>query len=90
MSGTCDRTTPSQAQRVALARALATEPTVIFADEPTGALDSTTAHEVLDAMLSTVQGPVQRSLVIVTHDEAVASRCHRVVHLLDGRIEADR
>lgn len=79
-----------QAQRVALARALVTAPTVIFADEPTGALDSTTAEEVLEAMLSAVRGSVERAMVIVTHDESIASRCHRTVRLLDGRIEAQR
>ncbi|KAB1653846.1 ABC transporter ATP-binding protein [Pseudoclavibacter chungangensis] len=74
-----------QAQRVAIARALVTGPTIVFADEPTGALDSRTAEDVLDALLATVDGDA-RALVIVTHDERVAARCDRVVHLLDGRI----
>ena len=74
-----------QAQRVAIARARATDAQVVFADEPTGALDSRTASEVLDVLLAetTAQG---RALVMVTHDEDVASRCSRVVGLKDGRI----
>lgn len=76
-----------QAQRVAIARALIMNPTIIFADEPTGALDSKTADEVLDALLASHDG-ADRALVIVTHDEQVAARCDRTVRLLDGRIEA--
>ncbi|MCS5723709.1 ABC transporter ATP-binding protein [Herbiconiux sp. CPCC 203407] len=74
-----------QAQRVAIARARATDAQIVFADEPTGALDSRTASEVLDVLLAetTAQG---RALVVVTHDEDVASRCSRVVRLKDGRI----
>jgi len=77
-----------QAQRVAIARAQVTGAPVIFADEPTGALDSRTGAEVLDILLhSTVrQG---RTLVMVTHDEGVARRCDRIVRLRDGRIERD-
>ena len=61
---------------------------VVFADEPTGALDSTTSSEVMDALLaSTVaQG---RTLVMVTHDATVAARCQRVISVRDGRIVAD-
>lgn len=76
-----------QAQRVAIARALVTGPSLIFADEPTGALDSRTADEVLDALLAAGRGP-DRALLIVTHDEHVASRCDRIVRLRDGQIEA--
>ncbi|MHC6177604.1 ABC transporter ATP-binding protein [Glutamicibacter endophyticus] len=77
-----------QAQRVAIARAQIGSAAVIFADEPTGALDSVTGSEVLDALLgSTIrQG---KSLVMVTHDESVAARCDRIVRLRDGRIVAD-
>ncbi|GAB3617432.1 ABC transporter ATP-binding protein [Okibacterium endophyticum] len=78
-----------QAQRVAIARALANAPSLIFADEPTGALDSRTADEVLDALLSTRHGAC-RAVMIVTHDEHVASRCDRIVRLRDGRIEVCR
>lgn len=75
-----------QAQRVAVARALVTEPSVLFADEPTGALDSHSAEDVLDALLAAGRGP-DRALLIVTHDPHVASRCDRVIQLRDGQIE---
>ncbi len=77
-----------QAQRVAIARAQVTGAGIVFADEPTGALDSVTSREVIDALLhSTVaQG---RTLVMVTHDPTVAARCQRVVSVRDGRIIAD-
>lgn len=78
-----------QAQRVAIARALIAGPSVIFADEPTGALDSLTADEVLTALLDAARG-ARRALAVVTHDEHVASRCDRVVRLRDGRIEDAR
>ncbi|WP_341872823.1 hypothetical protein [Leucobacter insecticola] len=64
---------------------------MIFADEPTGALDSRTAGEVLDALLGTLHDPggvSSRALVIVTHDAQIAGRCDRIVMLRDGRIEA--
>lgn len=77
-----------EAQRVAIARALAVRPSLIFADEPTGALDSHTADGVLDSLLSTGPG-AQRALLIVTHDPGVAARCDRIIRLRDGRIEAD-
>lgn len=74
-----------QAQRVAIARAQVTGAPIVFADEPTGALDSTTSAEVLSALLfaTTAQG---RSLVVVTHDADVARRCDRTLHMRDGRI----
>ncbi|PZR54194.1 ABC transporter ATP-binding protein [Xylanimonas oleitrophica] len=76
-----------QAQRVAIARAQVTGARLIFADEPTGALDSTTGAEVLDLLLAAVaQG---RTLVVVTHDPGVAARADRVVTLRDGRVVAD-
>lgn len=77
-----------QAQRVAIARAQVTGATVVFADEPTGALDSHTSVDVLNALLgSTVsQG---HTLVMVTHDEGVAARCSRVIRVRDGRIVSD-
>jgi putative ABC transport system ATP-binding protein len=78
-----------QAQRVAIARALIAGPSVLFADEPTGALDSRTADEVLGALLAVGRGE-GRAAVIVTHDEHVASRCDRIVRLRDGRIEDER
>ncbi|WP_348789185.1 ABC transporter ATP-binding protein [Leifsonia sp. NPDC080035] len=74
-----------QAQRVAIARAQVTGAAVVFADEPTGALDSHTSAEVMDALIASTTGR-GRSLVVVTHDEDVAARCARVVRLADGRI----
>ncbi len=72
-----------QAQRVAIARALFTRPDVVFADEPTGALDSRTAALVLEALRSTTRA-LGQSLVLVTHDPNVASAADRVLFLADG------
>ncbi|MEI2278422.1 ABC transporter ATP-binding protein [Paenarthrobacter ilicis] len=77
-----------QVQRVAIARAQVTGARVVFADEPTGALDSTTSQEVLDVLLRSVAAN-GRTLLVVTHDPNVAARCERVVELRDGRIVAD-
>lgn len=77
-----------QAQRVAIARSQVTGARIVFADEPTGALDSTTSAEVMEALLGSTVGQ-GRTLVVVTHDPSVAARCQRVVTLSDGRIIAD-
>lgn len=74
-----------QAQRVAIARALAGNPAVVFADEPTGALDQTTGHAVLDLLVGTAR-EAGASLVMVTHDPQVAAACERTVAMQDGRI----
>jgi len=74
-----------QAQRVAIARAQVTGASIVFADEPTGALDSVTSAEVMTALLSATVGR-GRTLVLVTHDEQVAARCTRVVRMRDGRL----
>jgi putative ABC transport system ATP-binding protein len=74
-----------QRQRVALARALAARPEVIFADEPTGALDLSTGREVLGLLREAVDG-FGTTVVMVTHDPAAAARADRVVFLADGRI----
>ncbi|MGW7542968.1 ABC transporter ATP-binding protein [Streptomyces sp. NPDC054770] len=74
-----------QQQRVALARALVTRPEVLFADEPTGALDSRTGHEVLALLRGMVDGE-GRTTVMVTHDPVAASCADRVVFLVDGRV----
>jgi putative ABC transport system ATP-binding protein len=73
-----------QAQRVAIARALILEPAVVFADEPTGALDTETGDDVMALLLSTVRDR-QAALVLVTHDQRVASRCDRIARVVDGR-----
>lgn len=77
-----------QAQRVAIARALINSPKIIFADEPTGALDSKTASSVLEELMS-MSKREGSAIVLVTHDERVAAKCHRVIHLLDGRIKGE-
>ncbi|MFE0177747.1 ABC transporter ATP-binding protein [Streptomyces sp. NPDC059002] len=74
-----------QQQRVAIARALVTEPDVIFADEPTGALDTTTATEILGLLRSAVDG-MGATVVMVTHDPAAAAYADRVLFLADGSI----
>lgn len=75
-------------QRVAIARSQVTGAQVTFADEPTGALDQATSSEVLTALLASTAGR-GRTLVMVTHDEHVAARCHRIVRLQDGLVVHD-
>jgi ABC-type lipoprotein export system ATPase subunit len=72
-------------QRVAIARALANEPSLLLADEPTGALDSASARNVLD-LLSTVRQRRGMTAIIVTHDAAVSARVDRTIYIADGRI----
>ncbi|MBX9246291.1 ABC transporter ATP-binding protein [Actinotalea ferrariae] len=74
-----------QAQRVAVARALITGPDVVFADEPTGALDQTTGADVMRVLTETTRA-AGASLVLVTHDENVASWCSRRIEVRDGRV----
>lgn len=73
-----------QQQRVAIARALITEPEVILADEPTGALDSKTGTEVMNLLLDLHQAG--RTIIIVTHDDRIALQCSRTITLADGAI----
>ena len=77
-----------QQQRVAIARALATRPAVIFCDEPTGALDTETAADVL-ALLRAVVDEHRQTVVMVTHDPVAASYADRVLVLADGRLVRD-
>jgi putative ABC transport system ATP-binding protein len=74
-----------QQQRVAIARALVSKPTVLFADEPTGNLDSTTGTEILELLRRSVDDYGQ-TMVMVTHDPRAASKAHRVLFLDDGVI----
>lgn len=74
-----------QRQRVTVARALVNEPSIIWADEPTGALDSKTANEIMDLIVSLNERKHQ-TCVIVTHAPEVAARCHRTIHMADGVI----
>ncbi len=74
-----------QRQRVAIARALINEPSVIFADEPTGNLDSETGKQV-EELLFKLHKERNITLVIVTHDSELARRCDRTIHIQDGRV----
>jgi putative ABC transport system ATP-binding protein len=75
-----------QQQRVAIARALVNEPEIVWADEPTGNLDSETSGEVMD-LLVRLNREEARTFVLVTHDAAVSAHAHRVIRMRDGRIE---
>ncbi|UFU03656.1 ABC transporter ATP-binding protein [Ruania suaedae] len=77
-----------QAQRVAIARALVGSPGVVFADEPTGALDQQTGHDVLRVLTDATRA-TGAALVVVTHDPQVARWCERTVQMQDGRIVAE-
>lgn len=74
-------------QRVALARAVAPKPDILLADEPTGNLDSTTGAQIIE-LLFDLRAAHGATLVLVTHDPAVADRCDRVLRLRDGRIDS--
>jgi len=75
-------------QRVALARALAPDPSILVADEPTGNLDETTGKQIIELLFA---GHEERNttLILVTHDPALAARCDRVLRLRSGRIDSD-
>ena len=74
-------------QRVALARALANDPPILLADEPTGNLDSTTGHQMIELLLA-VNRTQGRTLVLVTHDRELASMADEIIALRDGRVES--
>ncbi len=74
-----------QQQRVGVARALVVDPDIIFADEPTGNLDSHTSEEVMELMQRVVREQ-KKTLVMVTHDDHLATYADRVFHIRDGRI----
>jgi putative ABC transport system ATP-binding protein len=75
-------------QRVAIARAIVPDPAILVADEPTGNLDETTGESIVDLLFALKQDR-GATLVLVTHDLALARRCDRMVRLRSGRIEAD-
>lgn len=77
-----------QQQRTAIARALATKPSIILADEPTGNLDSVTSHEVL-GLLKMVAKQFRQTIILITHDRDIAQLADRIVHIEDGRIIGD-
>ena len=72
-------------QRIAIARAFATDPQIVFADEPTGNLDADTGARIID-LLFELNARAGTTLVLVTHDDALASRCARRLHLVAGRV----
>ncbi|MGB5204904.1 ABC transporter ATP-binding protein [Eudoraea sp.] len=77
-----------QNQRVAIARAMASEPKVLLADEPTGALDSTTSYEVMDLIQKI--NDRGNTILVVTHEDDIAHMCKRIVYLKDGVIVEDK
>ncbi len=77
-----------QRQRAAIARALITQPRMLLADEPTGNLDQATGAEVMD-VFDALNG-IGQTVIIVTHDAAVAAHAHRIVRIVDGQVSEDR
>jgi putative ABC transport system ATP-binding protein len=75
-------------QRVGIARCLVTNPSLILADEPTGALDTATGHEIM-RVFQRLNGERRITIVLVTHEREIAAYAHRVVHLQDGQIVSD-
>ena len=75
-------------QRVAIARALGPRPPLVFADEPTGNLDSATGEAVVDLLFDR-RAALDATLIVITHDPELAKRCDRVIEMADGRIVAD-
>ena len=77
-----------QRQRVTIARALVNDPAIVWADEPTGDLDSVTANQIMDLLIGLNRDQGQ-TFVLVTHGREIAERCHRIVHMRDGLIERE-
>jgi len=80
----CNKLSGGQKQRVAIARAIVNEPSMILADEPTGALDTKTSEEIME--LFRTLNETGRTVIIVTHDPKVAEQCGRVIEISDGEI----
>ncbi len=76
-----------QQQRAAIARSLVNDPVILFADEPTGNLDSKTGHDILELFEELHDGGM--TIAVVTHDDSISNRCQRVIRLRDGQIETD-
>ena len=77
-----------QKQRVAIARAMASRPKVLLADEPTGALDSTTSYEIM-GLIQKINNE-GKTILVVTHEDDIAKMCKRIVKLKDGVIVEDK
>jgi putative ABC transport system ATP-binding protein len=77
-----------QQQRITVARSLVNNPAIVWADEPTGALDSETSKGIMDLLVN-MNETQKQTFVLVTHDAAVAARAHRTIRMRDGRIESD-
>jgi putative ABC transport system ATP-binding protein len=77
-----------QQQRVGIARAIVTDPTLIVADEPTGDLDTKSAHEILDLMIELKNG-LNKTILMVTHDPKAAARAERILHLEKGQLVSE-
>ena len=77
-----------QQQRVGIARAIVTDPTLIVADEPTGDLDTKSAHEILDLMIE-LKNSLNKTILMVTHDPKAAARAERILHLEKGQLVSE-
>ena len=77
-----------QRQRVTIARALVNNPAIVWADEPTGDLDSVTAGQIMDLLVE-LNREQRQTFVLVTHGREIAERCDRIVHMRDGEIERE-
>ncbi|MCE2516739.1 MAG: ABC transporter ATP-binding protein [Alphaproteobacteria bacterium] len=84
-----DQLSGGEQQRVAIARAIVTGPDILLADEPTGNLDQATGGEIMDLLMETA-AKHGTSLVLITHDEALATRLSRIIRIADGAISEDR
>ena len=88
INSVCGELSGGQKQRVAIARAIVNEPSLILADEPTGALDTKTSAEIIELFKSLNQQG--KTVIIVTHDPNVAQRCHRIIEISDGKIVSEQ
>ena len=80
-----DQLSGGQQQRVAIARAMINDPKILFCDEPTGNLDKKTGDEVMD-ILKMLNEEMGISIMVITHDQSVADRCKKIMHLSDGKL----